>query len=462
MKKRTLFLLGTLIIGMAFGLVLAGCATDSGVGPSAEELAAQLAEDINAYHLPWEEPGSRAGTAVVNGATVTLTRGLQIRETQLTVPKGVTLDVTADGVAYMLINATLTVNGTVNARAGGIRIEDTGIWGLINGNGTIYLKGKGSLLIVEGNKNLANRKLTLDGVTLIGVEDNGSALVGVGVGGEFVLKSGAITGNTRNGNGAGVEVYKSSYTNKNDTTVEGSGTFTMEGGEISGNTAKGEGGVLGGGVRVNEGAVFTMTGGTITGNTAKGVRNANGGGVFVEGSTFTMTGGTISDNSADSVDGDGGGGGVSVASATFNMSGGTISGNSTTSINGQGGGVRVFNPGATFTMEGGAIFGNASENGGGVHVRNRSTFTMKGGRIQGGTDSDGFTKNTDTNSDGSSALYVHNGATTAKWGTDGTYTKGGVSQTGDSDIVELNKHLSEADWDWAGNTDDTLIAIPAN
>jgi hypothetical protein len=34
---------------------------------------------------------------------------------------------------------------------------------------------------------------------------------------------------------------------------------------------------------------------------------------------------------------------------------------------------------------------------------------------------------------------------TAKWGTGGTYTKGGVSQTGGSDI---------------GTTADTLIAVP--
>ena len=66
---------------------------------------------------------------------------------------------------------------------------------------------------------------------------------------------------------------------------------------------------------------------------------------------------------------------------------------------------------------------------------------MKGGRIQGNTDSDGFTKNTGTNA----ALYAIS-STTAKWGTGGTYTKGGVPQSGGSDI---------------GNLNDTLIAIPA-
>jgi hypothetical protein len=41
-----------------------------------------------------------------------------------------------------------------------------------------------------------------------------------------------------------------------------------------------------------------------------------------------------------------------------------------------------------------------------------------------------------------------------KWGTGGTYTSGGVSQTGGSDIVTLNGGVY-------GKTDDTLIAVPA-
>jgi hypothetical protein len=38
---------------------------------------------------------------------------------------------------------------------------------------------------------------------------------------------------------------------------------------------------------------------------------------------------------------------------------------------------------------------------------------------------------------------------TAKWGMGGTYTKGGVSQTGGSDILRSDR-----------GTDDTLIAVP--
>jgi hypothetical protein len=92
-------------------------------------------------------------------------------------------------------------------------------------------------------------------------------------------------------------------------------------------------------------------------------------------------------------------------------------------------------------MEGGAISGNiAATYGGGASVE--GAFTLKGGRIQGITDSDGFTKN--IANDGKSAALRALG--TAEWGTGGTYTKGGVSQTSGSDI---------------GDTDDTLLATPA-
>jgi hypothetical protein len=105
-------------------------------------------------------------------------------------------------------------------------------------------------------------------------------------------------------------------------------------------------------------------------------------------------------------------------------------------------------------MSGGEIYGNSASGstfaaGSGVYI-DASTFTMSGGRIQGGTDSDGFTKNgIPGGNQRGAALHVDIWApdvTSAKWGTGGTYTKGGVPQTGGSDI---------------GSTDDTLIAVPA-
>ncbi|MDR1636783.1 MAG: hypothetical protein LBR93_05540, partial [Treponema sp.] len=94
-------------------------------------------------------------------------------------------------------------------------------------------------------------------------------------------------------------------------------------------------------------------------------------------------------------------------------------------------------------------FGNTAEDFGGVGIVN-GTFTLKGGRIQGNADSDGFAKNIGKYS---ATLRVMNNST-AKWDTGGAYTKGGVSQTGGTDIVQL-------DADGFGGTDDTLIAVPA-
>jgi hypothetical protein len=461
MKKSTLFLLGTLIIGMAFGLLLAGCpgaGTGTGSGgmenPSAAVQAAQLAADINAIKpgiakvngttitltgrltlktdltvpqgvtldVTADSSSIKAEGATVNGTTETLTDGLTPK-TDLTVSQGVTLDLTADGAVLGLHDMILTVNGTVIVKSNRIGLEDTAAYGIINGSGTIQLKGKGSLLKVGGNKNVADRKLTLDGVTLVGVKDNNDSLVvvrsgGEGRSGEFIMKSGAIMGNTRV---SGSEEWSSG----GGVRVEDSGTFTMQGGTISGNTAESIGnGAGGGGVRVEGSGMFIMQGGTISGNIANSDdkysnnKYSEGGGVSLWEGTFIMEGGTISGNLAESGNTAAGGGGVRVSdNSTFIMQGGTISGNITS--------------------------GQPSSQGGGVNVF-KGTFTMEGGRIQGSADSDGFTKNTANGY--YVALWVAPAdGTTAKWGTGGTYTKGGASQTGGSEI---------------GNTDDTLIAVP--
>jgi hypothetical protein len=370
MKKSTLFLLGILITGMAFGLVLAGCdSTGDTEDPAAA--ATQLAEDINAL---------RAGSATANGATVTLSGGLSL-ESQFTVPAGVTLDLTGDG-ELGLLDATLTVNGTVKAGSNKVRMRSAASWSTINGSGTIQLKGRGRLLEVGRSDNVANRKLTLDGVTLVGVADNENALVQVHEGGEFVMRSGKIMGNTRARGGS-----------VSGSGVESRGTFTMSGGEISGNTVNTGDHAGGGGVWIGEGSVFTMSGGAITGNTAAGTntnRTGQGGGVDVRGA-FTMSGGKISGNTAEG-DEHGGGGGVRINGdgASFTMKGGEISGNSATSNDwSEGGGVKLENN-ATFTMEGGTISGNIASgkrgsNSGGVRVHQGSVFTMSGGTISGNT-----------------------------------------------------------------------------
>ena len=263
------------VLALVFGLLFAGCTTATGgEEPSAE--AAQLAEDINA--MEGQSEGS-VGKAEANGATVKITGGFLDVRADITVPAGITLDVTEDGAALGLHDVTLTVNGAVNAKNNAIRFGDTGQWAIINGSGTIYLKNKGCLLEVQGSENVAKRELTLDGVTLVGLKDNDQPLVVVGGGGEFVLKNGAITGNTRVSNewseGGGVEVWEG-------------GLFTMSGGAISGNSVSSGEGAHGGGVAVHMGT-FALSGGTISGNSTSGkTEGGGGGGVNVNEGKFTM------------------------------------------------------------------------------------------------------------------------------------------------------------------------------
>jgi hypothetical protein len=432
------------------------------------------------------------GSAKASGATVTIIGGGVDVRADITVPAGVTLDVTAEDAKLSLHNVTLTVNGTVNADPGRIRLEDTADWGTLKGSGTIRLTGKGSLFVVEGNKNRATRTLTLDGVTLVGLEDNNESLVLVngdpdkGYKGEFVLKSGAITGNTHTSDsgmsGGGVKVREGGefimeggeisgntaageWASGGGVAVEDEGTFTMKGGRISGNHATGQkdgqgGGVqvykgtftmeggeiagntasVGGGVQVNE-STFTMSGGTIYGNIAQGTK---GGGVNItNNSTFTMSGGAIYDNIAqDESNGNGDVGGVNVSNSTFTMSGGEIYGNTAEGDNGgSGGGVQVNN--SVFTMNDGAIYGNTAPLGGGIEAYGSSTFTMNGGRIQGNSDSDGFTKNTGT--DRWAALHLSNNPT-ATFGPGG----GKVGSTGKGSNTAID--------DSGNGTDETIIA----
>jgi hypothetical protein len=209
------------LIGAApvMGFVLSSCATTLGGGrpPTPDkqaEGATQLTADLNAI---------KAGSATVEGATVRLSGGFVWLQSDLTVPAGVTLDVTADVAALGPGNVTLTVNGRVNAGLNHVRMEDRASEAVINGSGIIRLNSKGRLLYVQGNK--ANRKLTLDGVTLTGLADNYDSLVFVGEGGEFVLKSGALMGNT---------YYKKEGWPAGGGLGVGDGTFTMKGGRIQG------------------------------------------------------------------------------------------------------------------------------------------------------------------------------------------------------------------------------------
>jgi hypothetical protein len=193
----------------------------------------------------------------------------------------------------------------------------------------------------------------------------------------------------------------------------------MSGGsKISGNRAEGKTeGAVGGGVAVWSHGIFTMKDGTVSNNIASGTVSGEGGGVTLDNNgKFIMEGGTISGNTA-SGDIRSEGGGVHLYRATFTMKGGVISGN-TAEGNGRGGGVSANNGDkGKFIMEGGTIYGNNAES--------------------------GFVNSAQ---DGASLVVISG---PAKWGTGGTYTKGGVAQPG-GDI---------GSGDYYG-IDDTLTATP--
>jgi hypothetical protein len=96
-----------------------------------------------------------------------------------------------------------------------------------------------------------------------------------------------------------------------------------------------------------------------------------------------------------------------------------------------------------------------------VDIGEESMFTLKGGTIYG--DVYGLPDGADQSlvnivRSGYAALHVNDNATAANWGTGGTYTKGGVSQTSGSKIVPFSNNEDDR---YDGGTSDTLIATPA-
>jgi fibronectin type 3 domain-containing protein len=234
-----------------------------------------------------------------------------------------------------------------------------------SGTGSLLSAGTGVTLILDNN------------ITLKGIPNNNSYLVGSSNGGTLIMNAGVkiIDNSHPSSDGGGVHIR--------------GGTFIMNGGEISGNTS-GSGGVYiagtfimnGGKISGNTGGGvyaygnFTMNGGEISGNTS----SSFGGGVYVYSGdrTFTMNGGKIFGNSART------GGGVYLGiGGTFIMTDGEIYDNEASSTNDTSGGVYISD--GTFTMDGGKIYGNNSSSTGGVNVS--GTFTMNGGEISGNTGS---------------------------------------------------------------------------
>lgn len=277
----------------------------------------------------------------------------------------------------------------------------TGITVIIQGNGTVSLSAKGSLLRIGIGQLIIVRNTKLRGCS-----SNDYELIRIMNGGIFRMEgSASVMGNTYVGNGLGSRNHFGGGVR-----VEG-GTFIMQDkASVTGNSAGGGYTIGGGGVYVNRGT-FIMHDGTISGNTS--YCWDGGGGVYIGDGTFTMHGGTISGNTARDGGINGvGGGGVCVAGGTFIMQNGTISRN--TVIEENGGGVYVSR--GTFTMQGGEISGNIASGknyayGGGVTIRG-GTFTKTGGTINGSDTSLGIKNTADKQGQ---ALYFIYGYNSDRW-----------------------------------------------
>ena len=171
------------------------------------------------------------------------------------------------------------------------------------------------------------------------------------------IKTGYVSYNAASSNGGGL-----------------GGNFILEGGTVSGNKASN-----GAGVYIPNGVTTSsITSGTVSSNIA----STNGGAAYiVNGGKLTLSDGTISANEAIN------GGGIftynytSTSYGTFEMSGGTLSGNKATGASGKGG--AIYNTG-TVTMTGGAIGASGSlntaagTNGQGGAIYQNGTFNVSG------------------------------------------------------------------------------------
>jgi hypothetical protein len=320
------------------------------------------------------------------------------------------------------------------------------------------MSGTGSLFTIG-----ANAALTLEDVTLKGVNNNTAPLVQVQTNGALVLRTGGkITENTFNASvtktgGAGV-------------LVDG-GTLEIAGGEVSGNTLAGtfNGTLYGGGVLAKNGSTVTMNAGAIRNNTitnigaGDGPSGGGGGIMLLDGASFEMINGIIEGNNVvtGTSGGNGGayGGGIYVYNSNFRMQNGTIRNNDIRMTTGNsmirafGGGVFLFHE-SSFIMEGGVINGNSCNTplypantqywsnpvilngayGGGVHFESfnpgtntaysTSVILKTGGVIYGseaaGNDADGIplantAQSTSTGVGGGHAIFMDDGASEAKY-----------------------------------------------
>ena len=205
-------------------------------------------------------------------------------------------------------------------------------------------------------------ELTLDGVTVQGIEASTSAAMIVVEGATLNVKDGtAIKGRTSSSQaGAAVRLTNA--------------TFNMTGGEISGNTAD-----CGAAIYTEESKV-NISGGSLLNNSA-----TRFGGAICEynGSTINISGGIFEGNTVTGAAPGYGGGVISTFTdndgAEINISGGTFKGNSVTGTQRVMGGVaQIFASNVVLKITGGTFTNNSAQLGGVVGISGKSTVVLDG------------------------------------------------------------------------------------
>jgi hypothetical protein len=376
-----------------------------------------LANDLNAI-VP--------ASAAVKGATVALSKKVALAGA-LTVPEGVTLDITK-GQLELKNGAALTVNGLILAN-GSVEVDGitdysisvTGASVAINGKGIIRSAGEGNLLRI-----ISGRKLTLTDVKLDGLSSS------------------------KNANWPSWVSVDSKDNSVPLVWVGGKNASLVMAGEaiIAGNTCTWRGGVAesGGGVLVIDSGYFEMGGNSaVAGNTQ--LNNRYGGGVHVSGSQDQST-----------------------PPAIFVMKGNAaVWGNSCLPMDNassRGGGVALDNT-TTFTMQGNAkIYGNQANIGGGLYTQGLyCNFNFEGGTIYGANERDAKLRNNADVPKRGSSLHISTSGDASKilWGKSGVFTGGdGTKAPGSPILTGSTGAVFENGAVKLGNnnilTQDTLIA----
>ena len=195
---------------------------------------------------------------------------------------------------------------------------------------------------------------------------------------------------------------------------------------------RGNGTSLGGGIRIDGGAIVTLSNLTVTANTGTGAAGIN----LAGSSTLYLTNSTLSNNTVTTPGGDGGG--INVSSSVLVMKNTTVSGNVVPSSGAStGGGVNIAtsstpgSPPSFVRIENSTITGNSSQSGGGLYNTGGSTVRASNITVAGNS-----TSTTDASSSNGGGVFLNAGvgvitnSTIAGNTAGGTGAGGGIYTTG--------------------------------